>query len=169
MKSKVIKILALLVGLGIIAAAGLGLYFSFTSGPSDGKFQFGVEYHMTEIRKSDKFKGATLDTNSYFKINGDQKTGVLYLVGLEATNESIPFVVTKYDESKNKTIIHLDYIIYNGDDTYIQKLQAISTNNRIEIKSVESHGIQDIIQQNPSEIDQLEYEVTIMVFSKESA
>ena len=169
MKSKTIKIIALFVGLGIIAAAGIGLYLSFQRGPVIGKVEFGTEYHLSEIHKTEKFQGAYMNPASYFKINDDKTTGVLYLAGLEATSEPIPFIVTKFEESNKQTVIHLQYIINQGNDTRIQYLQAISTNDRISIKNVESHGIQDVITENPGDISELEYEITIMVFRKEAA
>ncbi|MBR4418534.1 MAG: hypothetical protein IKT33_00865 [Clostridia bacterium] len=169
MKSTIIKILALLVGLGIVIAAGLGLYLNFTGGKDTTSFQFGTEYHMTEMRSTDLFKGMQMNTDSYFKINEDKQTGILYLVGLEASSETIPFIVTKFEELKSKTIIHIDYIIYSGNDTHIQSLNVIYTNNSLEIKNVESHGVQDIIQQNPIDIKHLDYEVTIIKFAKEAA
>ena len=169
MKSKVIKILALFVGLGIVIATGFGLYLSFTGDKDTTSFEFGTEYHMTEMRSTDKFKGMQMDTNSYFKINEDKQTGTLYLVGLEASSETIPFIVTKFEELKSKTVIHIDYIIYNGNDTRVQSLSVIYANNSLEIKNVESHGVQDVIQQNPTDIKQLDYEVTIIKFAKEAA
>ena len=51
-------------------------------------------------------------------------------------------------------------------DTKIQHLQAISTKDSIEIKSVESHSVH-VISQNAEDIKSLEYQVTLLVFSKE--
>lgn len=169
MKSKLIKIIALFVGIGIVVAAGLGLYFSFNYGPVAGEIDFDTEYHLSEFHPTDKFKGAIMNKDSYFKINADKTTGTLYLVGLEATTDPIPFIVTKYKESNKYTEIFFEYIINNGNDTSIQHLKAISTTNQIIIKSIEAHSVKDIIQQNPEDISELEYEVDILIFTKEAA
>ena len=176
MNRKITKIVIFGVIAIIIIAAIVGFFFMREQGPITGKIEFGKEYYLKEIRPTDRFKGATINVASYFKVNEDQKTGELYLDGLIATTDTetgitapIQFIVTNYHESTQKTTIDFAYILYageNGEDTKIQHLQAISTKDSIKIKSVESHSVH-VISQNAEDIKSLEYQVTLLVFSKE--
>ena len=151
----------------MIAVAAV-FYFKTSEGPVIGRIKFGHEYHLSEIRPTERFAGATMDQASYFKINEDEKTGELYLKGLTATTAPIRFIVIDYQEGAKETTIIFEYIIDAGEKTTIQTLKAISTTDCITIKTVESHSIQYIIQENPDETDELDYNVTIMVFNKEA-
>ena len=169
MSRKTTKIIFLVVILIAVIGTGIGVYAYSHSGPIVGKIDFGTSYYLSEIRPTERFKGATMNSGSYFQINLDRQTGNLYLAGLEASDSPIPFIVTSYKEGVKSTIIDFEYIIGAGNDTQIQRLQAVSTNTEIRIKTVETHGVQDVITQNPTDIDSLEYSVTILVFRKEVA
>ncbi len=166
MKPKVIKIV---IAIAILAALGacIGLYFYFNQGPIVGRVKIGSYYHLTEIRQTERFAGATMSHDSYFRIRADGKTGELYLKDLTATNAPIPFIVTKYQEGTKQTLIDFEYIIGQGDNTKIERLTAISTKNEIRIKALESSGVRRIIGQKRNDINSLEYEVTILVFNLE--
>ncbi len=165
MKPKVIKIIITLVILTALIGTGIGLYIYYNNqGPIVGSVQCGAYYHLTSIRPTERFAGATMSHDSYFRIKAGGKTGELYLKDLTATNAPIPFIVTNYKESHRQTVIDFEYIIKDGENTKIQHLTAISTRNEIRIKTVESHQA-NVIQQNSNEINSLEYEVTILVFS----
>lgn len=169
MTRKTTKIIFACIVLIVLTAVGFFAYFKLNEGPIIGRIDYGNKYHLVEIRPTEHFAGATMDNTSYFQINRDKKTGTLYLKGLTATAAPIEFIITQYKESPKHTTIDFEYIIPNGEDTCIQHLQAISTEKSITIKSVESHSIQDVIQQNPEKIEKLEYKVTILVFGKEGA
>ena len=169
MNRKITKIIIISVAIIAVAILGIGLYKKFNQGPIVGRIEFGAKYVLTSIRPTERFAGAEYDSASYFKIDENKQTGTLYLKGLTATPAPIPFIVTSYQEGTKETVIEFEYIIGNGEDTVIEKLRAISTRNKIVIKTVEPHGIQDVITQNPGEIDKLEYNVTILEFSREVA
>ena len=167
MNRKVTKIIIILVVLAAIIAACIGVYFYFNQGTVEGRIQYGTRYHLTSIRPTERFAGATLSHDSYFCINtgkNEGHTGQLYLKGLNATDAPIPLIITNYKEGSKQTIIEFEYILDNGEDTKIQHLTAISTKNEIRIKAVESHNV-NVIQQKYNDIKSLEYEVTILVFS----
>jgi|GEM_PF-4736134 len=169
-KRKVIKIVICLIILAALIGGGIGVYLYYHNGKVIGHIEVGEYYHLQEIRPSERFKGATMSTSSYFRIKNDGKTGELYLVGLEATATPIPLIVTSYKEGIKQTVIEFEYILDQGEDTTIQHLTAISTDTEITIKATESYAV-EIIHQNSSESDpdKLEYESTILVFSKEVA
>ncbi len=156
-------ILAALIGVGV------GLYFHYNQGPIVGRIVFGEEYHLQDIRPTERFDGATMNSASFFQINRNKKTGILNLEGLKATSAPIPFIVTSYKEGAKQTVIEIEYLIDNGEETQLQRLQAISDNTGIRIKAVEPHQVQ-VIQQNADKgLNSLEYEVTIMFFAKPEA
>lgn len=177
MSKRITKIIILSLILIVAIGTAIGVYILSTRGPIIGRIEFGTRYTLKEIRTTDRFAGATMSTDSYFVINTNKKTGSLYLKDLTATTSGgittpISFIVTNYKETTSGTIIDFEYIISNGNDTIIQSLQAISNNTEIRIKTVESHEVSNIIAQNPHKVnpvDPLEYEVTILVFSKEAA
>lgn len=165
MKPKVTKFIIFIVLLLVLIGSGVGLYFYLNQGPIVGSIQYGAYYHLTSIRPTDRFAGATMSHDSYFRIKTGGKTGELYLKDLTATSGApIPFVVTNYKEGHQHTVIEFEYIINEGEKTKIQHLTAISTKNEIRIKTVETHQA-NVIQQNANAINSLEYEVTILVFS----
>ena len=169
-KRKIIKIIICLVILASLIGAGIGVYAYYNHGSIIGHVEVGEYYRLKEIRPSDRFKGATMSTSSYFRIKNDGKTGELYLVGLEASATPIPLIITNYKEGIKQTVIDFEYILDKGEDTTIQHLTAISTDTEITIKAVESYGVEVIHQKNgESDPDTLEYESTILVFSKEVA
>ena len=171
MTRKTTKIIFVSIAIIAIIAVAFVLYFKFNSDEDSitNEIEFGHEYHLTEFRPSERFAGVNLDQASYIKFNEDQQTGELYLKGLSASATPIPFIVTNYKQKSKETIIDFEYIIDQGEKTAVQSLQAISANNSITIKTIESHSIQYIIAQDPEEIDKLEYSVISMVFSKEIA
>ena len=162
-RNKIIIFVVLLVAL---IGVGVGLYFNLNQGPIVGHIEFGNKYFLSEIRPTKRFEGATMNSGSYFQINHDRQTGNLHLVGLTGDTDTISFIVTSYKEGVQHTTIEFEYIVYDGNDTKIHRLQAISTNTEIRIKAVEPHGIQTVISQNPEDIDYLDYSVTILVFRK---
>lgn len=168
MSRKTTKIIFVCVAVVVLAVAGILLYNKLNEGPIIGRIEYGIKYHLTEIRPTDRFAGATMDNASYFQVNRDKKTGTLYLKDLDATSAPIEFIVTDYKESTKHTIINFEFIIPAGEDTAIQHLQAISTKNFITIKTVEAHAVQDIIKENPEKVEKLEYSVPILIFGKES-
>ena len=168
MSRRTTKIIFIFVIIAIIIAAGLGIYFFHNRGPIVGKISFGTKYYLTELRPTNRFAGATMSADSYFEINRDKQTGNLYLVGLTASSTPIPFIVTSYKESNKETIIEFEYILNNGEDTTIQRLRAISDDQRICIRAVETHGVQSIISQDPDKTDSLDYNVDILIFTKEN-
>ena len=167
MTRKTTKIIFLCITIAALITVAVVFYFKSNQGPVVGRIIYDHEYHLTEIRPTERFAGAEMDQASYFKINADKKTGTLYLKGLTATTSPIQFIVTNYVEGVKETTITFEYIIPAGEKTVIQSLQAISTDDCITIKTVESHSIQYVIKENPEEVDRLEYNVTIMIFSKE--
>lgn len=170
MSRKTTKIIFALIIVAVIIGGGIGVYFYNQKGPIVGRIEFGKKYYLSEIRQTERFAGATMDRSSYFLINyDDNRTGKLYLAGLEATSAAIPFIVTSYKEGVKETVIEFEFIIGNGNDTKIQYMKATSTNNEIRIKAVEKHGVKNIISQNPDDLDYLDYLVTILVFRKEAA
>lgn len=169
MSRKTTNIIFCLIILAAIAGVGIGVYVFHNHGQVVGRIEFGTKYYLTEIRPTERFAGATMDQNSYFQINHNQKTGKLYLAGLTATSAPISFIVTDYQEGTKATTIEFEYIIGTGDKTKIQHLQAISTQTEIRIKAIESHDVQNIITENPETVKSLDYLVTILVFSKEAA
>ena len=85
-----------------------------------------------------------------------------------AERHNFKFELIDYQEGTKETTIIFEYIIDAGEKTTIQTFKAISTTDCITIKTVESHSIQYIIQENPDETDELDYNVTLMVFNKEA-
>lgn len=166
MSRKTTKLIIVVVVLVALIGGGIGLYFALNQGPIVGHIEYDVEYHLVDIRPTERFDGAKMNRASYFKINYGGKTGELKLVGLNANSALIPLIITNYKEGIKQTVIDFEYIINQGEKTEIQHLQAISTNSEIRIQAVEKHGV-GIIQQNPDEIDYLEYKVTIMVFRRQ--
>jgi len=169
MSRKTTKIIFACVVVVALIAVGAVFYWKSNDGPVVGRINYGHEYHLAEIRPTERFAGVQMDQASYFKINEDKMTGEMYLKGLTATTAPIKFIVTSYKEGPKNTVINFEYIIPNGEKTTIQSLQATSTDEYITIKADEFHSIQDVITLNPEEIDKLEYNVTILVFSKEVA
>lgn len=163
MKPKVIKIILGLVIIATLIGAGVGIYFYYNQGPVVGRIQFGKQYHLTSIRTTERFAGATMSKNSYFKIDTDGKTGSLYLENLTATAEPIKFVVTNYQESPKQTTIEFEYLLDDGEKTKIQTLTAVSTNDRICIYDMVSYNV-GIIQEKPSDITKIEYSSLILEF-----
>ena len=170
MSRRTTKIIFVFVIIAIIIAAGLGIYFFHSRGPIVGKISFGTKYILTELRTTERFAGATIseEEDGYFEINHDKQTGNLYLVGLTASSTPIPFIVTSYKESNKETVIEFEYILNNGEDTTIQRLRAISDDQRICIRAVETHGVQSIISQDPDKTESLDYNVDILIFTKEN-
>lgn len=164
MKRTVIKIIIALVIVAILAGAGVALYFRFNSGPIIGRVKYGEFYHLQSMRPTEQFEGATMSKASYIRIDQDGKTGKFYLEGLTATDSPVPFIVTSYKESNKQTTFEIEYLIDKGAETRIQHLTAISTNNRIAIRSVESHDVR-VIQQKNETVNTLKYEVDILVFT----
>ncbi|MBO4726063.1 MAG: hypothetical protein J5598_00490 [Clostridia bacterium] len=164
-KRKVIKIVICLAIIVVLIGTGFGVYFYHNRGGIVGHVQYGEYYYLTEMRPTARFKGAQMNSSSYFRIKNDGKTGELYLAGLEATTTPIPFIVTNYKEGVKQTIIEFEYLLANGEDTEIQHLTAISTNDGIRINAIESHAV-EIVHQNHNNKDakSLEYSVTILVF-----
>lgn len=172
-KRKVIKIVICLVVLAAVIGTGIGVYFHYHTGTIIGHVEVGKYYYLKEIRPSERFKGATMSSSSYFRIKNEGKTGELYLVGLEASSTPIPLIVTNYKEGIKQTVIEFEYILKtgeNGEDTKIQHLTAISTDTEITIKAVETYTVEVIHQKSgDTDPDALEYESTILVFNKEVA
>ena len=169
-KRNITKLIICIAIIAVLIGAGVGVYFYYNNhGKIVGHIQNGEYYHLTEIRPTERFKGAQMDNTSYFRIKNDGKTGELYLVGLEATAAPIPFIVTNYKEGTKQTVIEFEYLLDNGEDTTIQHLTAISNNDEIRINAIESHRV-EIIHQNHNDQDAtaLEYEVTILVFKLNS-
>ena len=165
-KRRIIKIVICLVVLAALVGAGVGVYLHYHKGDIVGKIQYGEYYHLKEMRATERFKGATMSSSSYFRIKNDGKTGELYLVGLEASTTPIPLIITNYKEGIKQTVIEFEYLLNNGEDTEIQHLIAISTDDEIRINTVESHAVEIIHQNhNDDDIDSLDYSVTILVFS----
>lgn len=169
MSKRTTKIVLISVIIALMIGIAVCVYIFFLRGPIVGKIEFGTRYQLKEIRPTERFKGASMSTDSYFQINNDKKTGKLYLKDLNATSAPIPFIVTNYQEKTRETIIDFEYIISNGDETEIHFLRAVSNESEIRIKTVETHGIHNIIAQKPHQIEPLDYNVTILVFSKEVA
>ena len=163
MSRRAIKIVITLVVIATLIGAAIGLYFYHNHGPIVGRVKFGEFYYLDEIRPTARFKGATMSKESYFHIDADGKTGRFYLKDLEATTAPIEFIVTDYHENNHQTTFDLEYIIGNGNDTKIQYLTAISTDDKICIKTVEKHDVR-IIQQKYDETDSIEYEVETLIF-----
>ena len=67
MNRKIIKIIFISVVAIVIIGIGIGLYIKSSQGPIVGKIEFGTEYYLTEIRPTERFAGATIDSSSYFK------------------------------------------------------------------------------------------------------
>ena len=168
MNRKTTKIILISIIVIALILVGVALFLKFNQGQIVGRIEFGTEYHLTEIRPTDRFEGAIMSKDSYIKINHDQKTGVLYLKGLNASTSPIPFIITNYKEGPKNTTIDFEYIIDQGEKTVVQSLQAISTDDKITVKTVESHAIKFIINEKAGEIENLDYNVKILVFSKES-
>ena len=166
MNRKVTNLIIVIIVLAVLIGVGVGVYFYRNQGPVIGRIQYGVSYHLTSIRPTERFAGAEMDAASYFRIETDGKNGSLYLKGLTATTAPIPFVVTNYQEGSQQTIIEFEYLLDQGEDTRIQHLTAISTDKEICIKAIELHDVR-IIQQKHNEIDSLKYAVTILVFRAE--
>ena len=163
MKPKVVKII---IGLFILAAligGGVGIYFYYNQGPIVGQIQYGKFYHLTSMRTTDRFAGATMSHNSYFKINTDGKTGLLYLENLTATSEPIKLIVTNYKENPKQTTIEFEYLLDNGENTKIQSLIAVSTQDRICIYDMVTYDV-SIIQEKPSDINKITYSSLILEF-----
>lgn len=169
MNRKAIKIILICVLIATIIAGGFVVYFLVNKGKVVGKIEFGTKYYLSEIRETERFEGATVNKSSYFEIKHDKKTGNLYLAGFTATDKPIAFIVTSYKEGPKETVIEFEYIINKGDETIIEHLKAVSTEECIYIKSNERHSVQDIITQNPTDIKELTYEVIILIFNKEVA
>lgn len=166
MKRKVTNIVICIIVLVVLIGAGIGIYWYYNHGPVVGRIEYGKRYYLTEIRPSERFAGATFDPASYLLIN-ENGTGEIYLKNLTATTDPIRLIVTNYKEGIKETIIDIDYLVYtgeNGKDTQVQHLTAVSTKNEIRIKAKESSSVR-IIQQKPNNINSLEYEVTLLVFS----
>lgn len=163
MKRTVIKIVIAIVIVAILAGAGVALYFHFNSGPITGRVKYGKYYYLEALRPTEQFEGATMNKASYLRINQDGTTGRLYLEGLTATNAPIPLIITNYQEGTKQTTFEIEYLINQGEDTKIQHLTAISTNDCITIRSVESHDVH-IIQQKHDQTNTLDYEVDILIF-----
>ncbi len=177
MKRTVTKIIIVLIVVAALVGVGVTVYIRNNNGPIIGSVKLGTRYHLESIRpNTDRFAGATMSSDSYFYLNTDAKSGKFYLKDLTATNESIPFIVTNYKESNKQTEFNIAYLINNGADTKIQYLRAISKNDKIYFKAVESHTVK-IIHQKHDDINSddgkeiLDYEVDILVFSltKEAA
>ncbi|MCM1403992.1 MAG: hypothetical protein NC133_00580 [Prevotella sp.] len=169
MSRKVTKSIICVVILAAIIGVGVGVYLHYNQGPIVGKIVYGQKYYLQDIRPTERFAGATMNSASYFEINYDKKTGKLYLAGLEATTAPIPFIVTNYKEGVKQTTIEFEYLIDQGEETQLQHLQAVSDDSGIRIKAVESHGV-EVIQQNvDKDLQSLDYEVTILFFAKPEA
>ena len=165
MKRRTINIIIVFIVLLVLIGTGIGIYFVMQQGPAVGSVEGGKRYYLSEIHPTDLFKGAQFNSESYFQIKKDRKTGEIYLK-IDDSTTPIPFIITKYKETNKDTIIEFEYVRYAGDDgeeTHIQRLTAISTKDEIRIKNVESHDIR-VIQQDPTQIDKLEYTVTVLVF-----
>ena len=166
MNRKVIKIVICVVILVALVGAGIAVYFHFNQGPNVGQVKYGAHYQLTSIHPTDRFKGATINSNGYFCINHDGQTGELYLGDLEASEKTIYFVVTNYKEGPKQTTIDFEYIDNKGKDTTIQHLTAVSTQNKITIYAPESHDV-IVVKQNPNDITELTYSIKILEFSLE--
>lgn len=156
-----ISLIVIAVVVVIATAVGLAVYFSMRSGPVNGAIEFGKKYYLTEIRDN-VFTDVTANAESYLQLNEDRQTGELYLVGLPEGR--IDFIVTKYQESFNGTTFTIEFIYKNE----LQILTATSTNDEIRFRQVQSSRV-EITQENPDDTRYLDYEVTIMVFTKEVA
>ena len=165
MKRKtIIKIVIALIVVLALVGAGVAVYLHYNGGPIVGRIQTGKYYHLESIVKTDRFAGATMSNASYFRVNSDGTTGVFYLEGLTATSDSIPFIITKYQEGTKETTFEIEYLINNGEDTRIQTLTAISTDNKIRLQAIKSHSVR-VIQQKNENIDHLDYPVDVLVFT----
>ena len=175
MNRKTTKIIICLVVLAAIIGTGIGFYLYNHHNATD-HIDLGTPYYLKDIRPTERFAGAEINQTSYFQINRNKRTGTLYLAGLKATTDAstgrtaaVPFIVTRYQNDVKQTTIEFEYIIDAGDKTQIQRLKAVCKKGEIRISTVESHGIQDVITQNPENIKHLDYMVTILVFTKEGA
>lgn len=156
-----ISLIVILVVAIIATAVGVTWYCCTNTGAINGAVEFGQKYYLSEIREN-VFTDVTINHASYLQINTDRQTGELHLIGLP--NESIPFIVTKYQEGVKNTTFNIEFIYKNE----LQTLTATSTNATICFRQTQPSRV-EITQENPDETRYLEYEVTILVFSKEVA
>ncbi len=165
MTRKTTNLVVCLIVVAVLIGAGIGVYFYYNNGPIVGRIKYGERYYMTAMRPTERFNGATVNRASYLIFN-ENGTGIIHFEDLSAPNDTVALIVTNYKEGIRETIIELEYLVYSGTDgkdTKVQHLTAISTNDEIKIKAVESHPV-NVIQQRPNDITQLKYEVTIMSF-----
>ena len=156
-----ISLIVIAVVVVVAATIGIIVYCCQNTGPVNGAIEFGKKYYLTEIRDN-VFTDVTINADSYLLLNEDRQTGELALVGLPAGH--IDFIVTKYQEGVKGTTFNIEFIYKNE----LQTLTATSTNNEIRFRQVQSSRV-EITQENPDDTRHLDYEVTIMVFTKEVA
>lgn len=157
MNRKTISIIVLVTVVALLIGGGLLLYQNLHHSGVTGSIEFGYEYQLSEIRPG-AFEGLTLNKDSYFKINPDQKTGELNLVGVA----KFDFIVTNYQEGATQTTIDIEFIYKNE----LYQLQAQSTASRIVFKMPQRYRT-DITQEHPDDTKYLEYESTVLVFTKQ--
>lgn len=161
MKRKAISIIIIVVVLALLAGGGFLLYYKLSHNVIVGRVEFGKAYQLREVRPG-AFANVTAASQGYFKINGDQKTGEIYLEGLDAGK--LKFIVTDYREGTHHTTIDIEYIYQNN----LYQLTAESTDTAITFKTSQRYRVA-IAQENPDDTQYLEYNSTILVFVKEVA
>lgn len=165
MSRRAIKILISSILILVLMGAAIGIYIHNNSGPIVGRVQNGAYYHLTSFVQSERFPGMTTITpDSYFRIDSDGKTGKMYLNGLSTTDAPIPFIITSYNESNKETTFQIEYIIPDGEATKIQSLTAVSQNNTITLRGVQSYDVR-VIQQQHNDISSLKYEIDLLTFT----
>ena len=156
-----ISLIVIAAVVAIAAAVGITVYCCLHTGPIRGAIKFGEKYNLTHIRDN-VFTGVTINADSYLLLNEDRKTGELNLVGLPEGH--IDFIVTQYQETVKGTTFNIEFIYKNE----LQTLTATSTDTEIRFRQVQPSRV-EITQENPDDTRYLNYEVTIMVFTKEVA
>jgi hypothetical protein len=155
MGQRTIKVLFAVLGAALLVGVGVLVYFHLfmPNGIAALKIKFDKEYYLTEIRQN-MFGSASVDSESYFKINSDQKTGFFYF---KDTDETIHFIVTDYNEDR----LDVEYI-YGGD---IIALYAAGTADQIRFKAKADYSV-NITKENPTDLTTISYKSTILVFAR---
>lgn len=161
MKRRIIKITIIALVAALLIGGGFGLYFKLRPTGVTGQIDFGAKYYLSELRKSNYFEGADMNKSSYFKINEDQQTGELYLVGLSVGK--LDFIVTQYHEGAQNTTFTIEFIYKNT----LHQLSAASTTTEIRFHAILPHSVYVTKEDPDPDLRALQYNVTLMVFKPE--
>jgi hypothetical protein len=163
-KKSIIKWVIIILAVGGLAAGGTWLAAYISSKAAMGSIEYGKEYYLKQLRPQTFFTddGTAIDlipnSNSYFKVNEDKKTGIFAFV---EAGEEIKFIVSDYKTTNEGTTFAIEYI--KGDK--IIMLTALSNETAITFKALAIYNV-SVTTEQPNDISQITHDVPVMVFTR---